>query len=152
VLPESDAERDERLKSHTAAFSNESEPIVDSATALGGKPTTPHLERKFIPVGHISLNKEYETAGYAEPTEGLYWIATFYISTALQFMGLGRAAMDAVESMATSEPLYVKTLALSTVANEYEGKDERWAALGRDPPKVGLMTRSRSLCANACRF
>jgi Acetyltransferase (GNAT) family len=136
VLPESDAERDEKIKRHTAAFPKESEPILDSATALGGKPRTATLGRKFIPVGHISLNKEYETDGYAEPTEGLYWIATFYISAALQFMGLGRAAMDGAEKMAISDPLCAKTLALSTVANEYEGKDERWAALGREPPKV----------------
>jgi hypothetical protein len=74
------------------------------------------LEKRFIAVGHISLNKEYESPGHAEPAEGLYWVANFYISAALQFMGLGRAAMDAVESMAISEPLCVKTLALSTVA------------------------------------
>ena len=99
------------------------------------------------------MNKEYETPERAEPAEGLYWIANFYISAALQlFMGLGRAAMDAVESMAISEPLCVKTLALSTVANEYEARDERWAALARDPPKVGLMMSIGSLCANMCRF
>jgi hypothetical protein len=110
------------------------------------------LEKRFIAVGHISLNKEYESPEHAEPAEGLYWFANFYISAALQFMGLGRAAMDAVESMAISEPLCVKTLALSTVANEYEARDERWAALERDPPKVGSTTRIRILCANTCRF
>jgi hypothetical protein len=115
---------------------------------LGGKPRAPDLGKKFVPVGHISLNKEYETPGYAEPAEGFYWIATFYISAALQFMGLGRAAMDAVESMAISEPLCAKTLALSTVARDYEGKHERWEALGRDPPKVGLMIRTENKRAN----
>ena len=93
-------------------------------------------------MGHISLNKEYETPGYAEPAEGVYWIASFYISAGLQFMGLGRAAMGAVESMAISEPLHAKTLALSTMARDYEGKHERWEALGKDPPKVGLMIRT----------
>jgi hypothetical protein len=44
--------------------------------------------------------------------------------------------MDACEHMAVSEPLNAKTLALSTVSNEYDGKDERWKALGREPPKV----------------
>ncbi|KAL5319988.1 hypothetical protein ACEPPN_013047 [Leptodophora sp. 'Broadleaf-Isolate-01'] len=44
--------------------------------------------------------------------------------------------MDAVEKMAISEPLNANVLALSTVANEYEGKAERWAALERDPPAI----------------
>ena len=71
--------------------------------------------------------------------EGVYWIATFYVSSVLQGTGLGRAAMDTVEHMAISEPLCAKTLALSTVANEYEWREEKWkamAALGREPPKV----------------
>jgi hypothetical protein len=110
------------------------------------------LEKRFIPVGHISLNKEYETSEHAEAAEGLCWIANFYISAVLQFMGLGRAAMDVLENMAISEPLCAKALALSTVANEYEARDEMWTALERDPPKVGLMTRSGSSCANTRRF
>ena len=47
--------------------------------------------------------------------------------------------MDEVERMATSEPLNAKTLTLGTVANEYEGKKEKWEAMreeGRDEPKV----------------
>lgn len=43
---------------------------------------------------------------------------------------------DAVEHMAISEPLNAKTLVLSTVANEYEGRDEKWAAFGRIAPKI----------------
>ena len=135
-MSESDPEEEERLKKHTVAFPKENTPLADSATSLGGKPRSPNSCKKFLPVGHISLNKEYESPGYAEPAEGLYWIATFYISSALQSMGLGRAAMDAVESMAISEPLCAKTLSLSTVANDYDSKEERWIALGRDPPTV----------------
>jgi hypothetical protein len=136
VLSESDLEREDKLRKHVAAFPKESEALVDSALSFGGKPRTPVLGRKFIPVGHISLNSEYEEPGYQDPMPGLYFIATFYISAVLQGTGLGRAAMDAVESMAISEPLCAKTLALSTVAREYDGKDERWKALGREPPKV----------------
>lgn len=47
--------------------------------------------------------------------------------------------MDAVEKMAISEPLNARVLALSTVANEYAGKKERWEALGREPPVVSLI-------------
>lgn len=101
------------------------------------------MGKKFIPVGHISLNKEYETPGYAKPAEGFYWIANFYISDALQGMGLGRAAMDAVESMAISEPLCAETLALSTLAREHVKKREMWTALAKEPPKVGLIMKSK---------
>lgn len=126
---------------HTAAFPKENEPLIDSATSLGGKPRSADMGKKFIPIGHISLNKEYEMPGYAEPTDGFYWIANFYISDALQGMGLGRAAMDAVESMAISEPLCAETLALSTLAKEYVRKGETWTALGKEPPKVGLIMK-----------
>jgi ribosomal protein S18 acetylase RimI-like enzyme len=110
---------------------------VDSATTFGGQTRSP-TGRKFIPVGHISLNSEDESKGYQEqePMPGSYSIENFYISAVLQGAGLGRAAMDAVENMAISEPLCAKTLALTTVASVYDGKDERWKALGRDPPKV----------------
>jgi GNAT superfamily N-acetyltransferase len=128
---------------HTAAFPKENEPLIDSATSLGGKPRSAYMGKKFIPVGHISLNKEYETPGYAEPADGFYWIANFYISDALQGMGLGRAAMDAVESMAISEPLCAETLALSTLAREYVRKGETWTALGKEPPKVGLIMKTK---------
>lgn len=47
--------------------------------------------------------------------------------------------MDEIERLAVSEPLNAKTLTLGTVANEYEGKKEKWDALredGRVEPKV----------------
>ncbi len=44
--------------------------------------------------------------------------------------------MDTVETMATSYPLCAKTLQLSTVANEYEGREERRKALGLSEPNV----------------
>jgi hypothetical protein len=135
-LSETDAEREEKLKKHLAAFPNEGAALVDSATSLGGKPRTPDAGRKFIPVGHISLNNEYEKPGFTDPVPGLYFISTFYISAALQGTGLGRAAMDAVESMANSEPLCAKTLALSSVSRESNERGEKWEALGREPPKV----------------
>jgi hypothetical protein len=123
------------LQRHIEAFPVESSPIHDTANALGGKPREPNPTKDFIPVGHISLDTEYETPNLLESKEGQYIIATFYVSNVLQGSGLGRAAMDAVEQMAISKPLFAKTLALSTVANEYKGKDEKWA-LGRERPKA----------------
>ncbi|KAH9221774.1 hypothetical protein DL95DRAFT_327136 [Leptodontidium sp. 2 PMI_412] len=131
-----------KIQKHTTAYPQQSTHLLDTATSLGGKPrptSSPPSSQSltsFIPVGHISLNTEYEEAGRVDAEEGLYFIATFWISPPLQGSGLGRAAMDAVEKMAISEPLNAKVLALSTVANEYEGKAERWAALERDPPAI----------------
>lgn len=44
--------------------------------------------------------------------------------------------MDAVEGMACDEPLNARVLALSTVAKVYEGREEKWRAMGREAPKV----------------
>ena len=137
VLADSDPDRERKIEEHVAAYPNESEPLIDTATSLGGKPRVPSTPAKtFIPVGHISLDTEYETPGFADSRDGLYFITTFYISTALQGSGLGRAAMDVIENTAISEPLSAKTLALSTVAKDYDQKAGKWVALGRDPPKV----------------
>lgn len=111
---------------------------MDSATAFGGKARTP-TSISFIPVGHISLDSQYEepykVADHDLPKD-IYWIATFYVSQALQQFGLGRAAMDSVEEMATKEPLNATMLGLSTARSVDEGNQARWAAMGRDPPKV----------------
>lgn len=59
------------------------------------------------------------------PEEGVYWIKTFYISNALRSKGIGRVAMDIVESMAIDEPLCAKTLALDTAEKEMQKKIHR---------------------------
>ncbi|PVH76826.1 hypothetical protein DL98DRAFT_517678 [Cadophora sp. DSE1049] len=138
VLSSTDPLYPSKIAKHTTAYPKQSTPLLDTATSLGGKPR-PGMEitgTEFMPVGHISLNTEYEEPGYVDAEEGLYFIATFWISPSLQSLGLGRASMDAVEKMVTSEPLNARVLALSTVANEYEGKSERWAALEREPPAL----------------
>jgi len=141
ALSESDPSWTSKLEIHTAAWPLESTPILDTATTLGGKSREPNPERSFIPVGHISLDSENEDPNAADPTRGIYRISSFYVSGALQSSGLGRAAMDEIEHLAVSEPLNAKTLTLNTVANEYEGKKERWDVLiseGKQVPKVGL--------------
>jgi Acetyltransferase (GNAT) family len=139
VISKTDPAISSKLSVHTSAYPRESTSIPDSATSLGGKSQIPDPSRTFIPVGHISLDSENEDPNAADPSRGIYRISSFYISRALQSLGLGRAAMDEVERMATSEPLNAKTLTLGTVANEYEGKKEMWEAMreeGRDEPKV----------------
>jgi hypothetical protein len=104
VLDDSDPENVARLLKHTETYSQEREPLVDSATFFGGKPRTiPSPQRTFIPVGHTALghaSSTYINVGYVKDEEGLYWIANFYFSRALQGSGLGRAAMDTVENLA----------------------------------------------------
>ncbi len=52
---------------------------------------------------------------------------------------IGRAAMDAVEHMAISEPLNARVLALSTVTRkDGDMRAEKWAALGVQPPVVSI--------------
>lgn len=52
----------------------------------------------------------------------------------------GRAAMDAVEHMAISEPLNAKVLALSTATRkDGDMREEKWAALGVQPPVVSVL-------------
>jgi GNAT superfamily N-acetyltransferase len=90
-------------------------------------------------VGHISLDAEVDDVNRAES----YKISSFYVSAALQGGGLGRAAMDAVENMAISEPLCAKWLLLSTPADVQQTPQ---GSLASDKPQVCVKTRNTSLC------
>lgn len=71
-----------------------------------------------MPIGHISLDTVSSGIDHLEldvPSQGVIWIKTLYVSQALQSGGLGRAAMDALENMATSAPLSARTLMLDTM-------------------------------------
>jgi ribosomal protein S18 acetylase RimI-like enzyme len=70
------------------------------------------------------------------PTDGVYWINSLYVSTELQGMGIGRIAMDQVEKMAVSEPLYARVLALDAIAKEELERPDLIAAYYARTPKV----------------
>jgi hypothetical protein len=110
--------------------------LIDTAISLGAKPRSPNKDFAFIPVGYISLDTEYEEPKYEDPVPGTYFIATFYISGVLQGSGIGRAAMDIIESTAISEPLLAKRLALSTPNTDDPERVARFAAHGKELPKV----------------
>ncbi|KAJ4027047.1 hypothetical protein NW752_002008 [Fusarium irregulare] len=115
----------ELLQLHLDAFPSEREPLADTAVTLRAKPRTPSQTKKFYPIGHISLDDTNEKPGTFVldlPKEGVYWIKTFYISKALRSKGIGRAAMDLVESMAIDYPLCAKTLALDTAQKDMQKK------------------------------
>ncbi|OBR09186.1 hypothetical protein CH63R_07951 [Colletotrichum higginsianum IMI 349063] len=94
-------------------------------------------ETPFHPVGHISLdvdNPHAKRLNLPIPKENVYWIKSLYVSFALQSAGIGRAAMDMVESMATSEPLCARTLMLDTVSKEDQlRKESAVVAAGKLP-------------------
>ena len=131
---------------HIAAYPQEEEPLLDSASSFGAKPRAiPLPQRSFTPVGHICLGPPSANnvkLGSTENTTGMYWIANFYISRALQGSGLGSAAMDTVESLATSEPLCAKVLAMNAINKDDPGREEKYKALGLSipPVRVSLIT------------
>ena len=87
-------------------------------------------------MGHISLDAESPNPDQADASKGLYCITTFYISRAIQGGGLGRAAMDTIESEAVNEPLCAKVLSLDTLANKSANRSEMWVEIGMKPPSV----------------
>ncbi|KAG4443416.1 hypothetical protein IFR05_001095 [Cadophora sp. M221] len=132
VLSDTDPEKESKLLKHTSAHSSENVLLLDTATSYGGKPRSiPLPQQTFIPVGHICLGPApayYDDV--KEPfAEGSYWISNFYVSRALQSSGLGRAAMDTAERIATSEPLNAKMLGLNAINKVDIGSEEKYAAL-----------------------
>lgn len=97
----------------------------------------------FVPIGHISLdskNKDAERLDLDIPKEGVFWIKTFFVLQSLQSRGIGRAAMDEVESMAVREPLWARTLMLDTVQKEDQMREDFAKATYGVVPKVRFLT------------
>ncbi len=140
-LSDDDTEKDSKIIKHTTTYPKETTPLLDTALSFGGKPrTVPQPQRTFTPVGHICLGlvpAYYEDVN-SPFAEGSYWISNFYVSRALQFSGLGRAAMDTVESIATSEPLNARMLGLNAINTvDHEG-EQKYKALKLPMPPVNL--------------
>ncbi|MCJ1381808.1 hypothetical protein MMC17_004919 [Xylographa soralifera] len=136
VLSEDDPTSDAKIAQHVSQWPEERNPLFDTAASLRGVPRVPSRSLSFVPIGHISLDSENREPTLANEREHLYCITTFFISPTLQSYGIGRAAMDAIESMSLGAPLHAKALAISTVAKEHHYDTEKWIAYGRDPPKV----------------
>lgn len=81
------------------------------------------------------------------PETGAIWIKTLYVSNALQSSGIGRAAMDAVEAMATEEPICARTLMLDTVCKEDQMREDFARGFYGYVPKV---SSSLSLSCDVC--
>ncbi|KAL1647472.1 hypothetical protein SLS58_002802 [Diplodia intermedia] len=109
--------RDEQRAGSKCLYWIQKNAIKDTASSFWGVPRSPSTA-EIHPIGHISIdrgNKEAEPLNLDLPDSGVYWIKTFYISNVLQNNGVGRAAMDMIETMATEAPLYARALALDTL-------------------------------------
>ncbi|KAJ5591841.1 uncharacterized protein N7459_002210 [Penicillium hispanicum] len=132
VLPSDDSQT---VDSNT---SKEKSTLQDTAVAINAVPREP-TQKSFIPVGHISLDNGNPDAAKIDlglPTEGVFWIKTFYVSQSIQGQGIGRAAMDEVEDMATREPINAKILMLDTVQKDDQRRNEHAKANHGGAPKV----------------
>ncbi|KAG4419632.1 hypothetical protein IFR04_007229 [Cadophora malorum] len=137
VLSDDDPLKDDKVLKHTSEYPSESKLLQDTALSFGGKPRIiPLPQASFIPVGHICLGPT--PAHYDDPKEpfakGSYWISNFYVSRAVQSSGLGRAAMDTAERIATSEPLNARLLGLNAINKEDPDCEEKYKALNLPIP------------------
>lgn len=94
---------------------------MDSCERLRNKSITPS-GRTFVPIGHIALDvRSPYTEKYQlnHPLDGsAVWVKSLWISNPLQAGGLGRAALDTLEAMATASPLNATTLLLDTMQKD----------------------------------
>lgn len=126
--------------------------LQDTATSINAVAREPS-HRTFIPVGHISLDSENPDAKKIEldiPKANAFWIKTFYVTHAFQSQGLGRAAMDEVESMAVREPLNAKTLLLDTVQKDDQLREEFAIISYGGVPKVRFVSPRKKVRFRVC--
>ncbi|KAJ5140753.1 hypothetical protein N7448_004161 [Penicillium atrosanguineum] len=131
VLPSDESEKEK------------SQSLIDTAASINAVPRQ-SSQTDFIPIGHISLeskNKEAEHIDLDIPTEGVFWIKSFFIRHSVQGKGTGRAAMDEVEAMVVKEPLWAKTLMLSTVEGGDQVREEFAKARYGAVPKIKIVNQ-----------
>ncbi|KAF3391582.1 hypothetical protein F1880_007695 [Penicillium rolfsii] len=125
VLPAGDQEAREQVED-VDLESTESETLRDTAQSINGV-YREATQKEFVPIGHISLdsrNPGVEKVGVASSAPGLFWIKSFFVSGKFQSKGIGRAAMDEVESMAVREPLCATKLMLDVIPGEDQMREE----------------------------
>ncbi|KAJ5936677.1 hypothetical protein N7466_003127 [Penicillium verhagenii] len=112
--------------------------LRDTAQSINAIPRKPS-HKAFVPVGHISLDAQNPEAKHIDlksALTGAFWIKSFYVSRAIQSQGVGRAAMDEVEKMATRAPLNGQTLILDTIQRDDALREEFAIATTGSIPKV----------------
>lgn len=146
-MPESLQNRDELLAKHRAKYPQvglpapslgsgthpdnevdispqENSPIHDTAATLW---LTPRVASgaAIHPIGHIALDlRPEEDQRMGLPGSGVVWIATLYVSWALQRAGMGGEAMKATERLAAQPPLNGTVAVLDVVPTEFHLRDD----------------------------
>lgn len=112
--------------------------MTDTAETLRAQPRTPS-GRTFNPIGHISLDEDDPSVadlGLKLAREGAYWIKCLYVSTSIHGGGIGRQAMNKVETEATEPPLNAQFLILDTLHKAEFQREDFVAAYYGAAPKV----------------
>ncbi|KAF4970999.1 hypothetical protein FSARC_2102 [Fusarium sarcochroum] len=121
IFPQGEPQREKYIQKHIKTYPKETDELVDTSKSLLGKPRTP-TNANFLPIGHISLDVHdpayAEKLGLSVPENGSYWIKSLYVSYILQGLGIGGAALNIAERMATEEPLNARHLLLDTVHHD----------------------------------
>lgn len=118
------------------------EALYDTAESINGAGREAS-RMAFTPIGHISLdskNKDAESLGIDIPSERVFWIKSFFILQSFQGEGIGRAAMDEAEGIATREPLWARTLMLDTVTTKHQLREDFAMSTYGSVPKVSTST------------
>lgn len=121
-----------------ARYPEEATPLTDTAPTIRAVPRTPSNQR-FRPVGHITVDDSQPAVlryGLDIPTADAFWIKSLYVSYALQGSGVGRAAMDAIEQLATEPPLSARHLLIDTLHRDDQLDEEMAMAYHGAVPKA----------------
>ncbi|KAI0393722.1 hypothetical protein F5Y17DRAFT_431037 [Xylariaceae sp. FL0594] len=129
-----------RLEKHFAAYPDESSPLLDTCKfILGRRSRADHDSplKSFHPVGHVSLDAvTRDPEMRTSMAGGVLSLMNFYVSRALQNMGLGGAVMTEVERIAKQD-FGAKAITLYTIAHEECLPDTpRRIALKKPAPKI----------------
>jgi GNAT superfamily N-acetyltransferase len=113
--------RDMYHQLHQATCKMETTEIVDTSKTLLGQPREATYT-SFLPVGHIGIGMHNaaftDPHGLQIPEIGSYWIKSFFVSFALQGLGVGGAAMAVAESLVRQAPLHAKYILLDAPHKE----------------------------------
>ncbi|RDA95238.1 hypothetical protein CP533_1915 [Ophiocordyceps camponoti-saundersi (nom. inval.)] len=115
--------RDGMLKTHCHEFPKELEPLFDTAPTMAANARTPS-GRAFHPVGHVALEALPDRNARFDLPRATYWVKSLYISWPLQFSGLGSAAMNHLEQIASRPPFDSEYIALDTLPADFQRSEQ----------------------------
>ncbi|ROV91663.1 hypothetical protein VMCG_09266 [Cytospora schulzeri] len=129
VIREELADKEALISQHVAAY-----PKANTAPTHWQQPREAATDRSFIPIGHIALdlreaqNKRLNITSSSSSSssdndgggDGIVWVASLYISWALQRHGLGREVMRLAEDVAAHGPLQARWIVLDTMSREQQ--------------------------------